>query len=146
MPLKSRIEKRPLVSPEANINLSIALCLSGGGFRATLFHLGSARRLNEFGMLSQLKVIASVSGGSILNGVLATRWPRLLIDDAGVILNFESEIAQPVRAFCSADLRTRVLFGTRLNPLNWPTLFRDFFAVSSGFLAELYQPLYQVCS
>ena len=61
----------------------VALCLSGGGFRATLFHLGALRRLNEFGLLSRFDAISSVSGGSILNGVLATRWPRLAIDIAG---------------------------------------------------------------
>ena len=32
----------------------IALALSGGGFRATLFHLGSAWRLNELGFLAKL--------------------------------------------------------------------------------------------
>ena len=31
-----------------------ALCLSGGGFRATLFHLGSLLRLNELGVLGRL--------------------------------------------------------------------------------------------
>jgi NTE family protein len=121
----------------------IALCLSGGGFRATLFHLGAVRRLNEFGMLSGLDVITSVSGGSILNGVLATRWPRLAIGTGGVITNFEEEIAKPVRAFCGTDIRTPLLLGTRLNPANWPMLLRDFFSVSAKYLAESYQPLYQ---
>jgi len=30
----------------------IGLCLSGGGYRAALFHLGALRRLNEFGILA----------------------------------------------------------------------------------------------
>src|SRR5262245_28221555 len=46
----------------------IALCLSGGGYRAMLFHLGALWRLNEAGLLSQLKRISSVSGGSITAG------------------------------------------------------------------------------
>lgn len=49
----------------------LALCLSGGGFRAALFHLGSLRRLNEFGILSQLDIVSAVSGGSMLAGHLA---------------------------------------------------------------------------
>lgn len=53
----------------------MAICLSGGGFRATLFHLGALRRLNQLGLLSQISTFSSVSGGSILNGVLATRFP-----------------------------------------------------------------------
>ena len=33
---------------------SVGLSLSGGGFRATLFHLGALRRLSEFGILPKL--------------------------------------------------------------------------------------------
>lgn len=31
----------------------IALCLSGGGFRATLFHLGAIQRLFELGIATR---------------------------------------------------------------------------------------------
>jgi NTE family protein len=48
-----------------------ALCLSGGGFRAALFHLGGLRRLNEHGILSQVDVVSAVSGGSMLAAHLA---------------------------------------------------------------------------
>jgi predicted acylesterase/phospholipase RssA len=51
-------EKR---APEAGA----ALCLSGGGYRAMLLHLGALRRLNEWGHLQKLARISSVSGGSI---------------------------------------------------------------------------------
>lgn len=56
----------------------LALCLSGGGFRAALFHLGALRRLNELGILSALDTITAVSGGSILAAHLAAAirpWP-----------------------------------------------------------------------
>ena len=81
---------------------SVGLSLSGGGYRATLFHLGAIRRLNEFGILPKLTTVSSVSGGSILNGFLATRLPKPLsqgIDD------FESEASNPGRKFCSLDIR-----------------------------------------
>jgi predicted acylesterase/phospholipase RssA len=55
----------------------IALCLSGGGYRAMLFHLGSLWRLNERGYLPKLNRISSVSGGSITAGVLGFKWDRL---------------------------------------------------------------------
>ena len=57
----------------------IALCLSGGGYRAMLFHLGSLWRLNELGFLPRLDRVSSVSGGSITAGALGTRLatPRL---------------------------------------------------------------------
>src|SRR5262249_28215587 len=65
------------------------LAMSGGGFRATLFHLGALVRLNEFGFLPKLDRISSVSGGSITNGLLAVRWHQLKFDAAtGVAANF----------------------------------------------------------
>jgi len=77
-----------------------ALAMSGGGFRATLFHLGSLWRLNEFGLLPKLKVITSVSGGSITAGYLGLRWKTLQFDK-DIANNFVSEIVQPLRTFCS---------------------------------------------
>lgn len=41
------------------------LALSGGGFRAAAFHLGTLRQLHQMGILSHIDVISSVSGGSI---------------------------------------------------------------------------------
>src|SRR5919198_6016666 len=83
----------------------IALCLSGGGFRAALFHAGALRRLNELGVLSQVDTIASVSGGSIIAAHLATRltpWPPART----VAANWDARIAQPFREFTSKNMRT----------------------------------------
>src|SRR5690348_18283259 len=55
----------------------IALCLSGGGYRAMLFHVGCLWRLNQLGMLARLDRISSVSGGSITSGVLGMNWREL---------------------------------------------------------------------
>lgn len=118
------------------------LCLSGGGFRATLFHLGAVRRLNELGVLARLAVITSVSGGSILNGILATRWSTLTLGPEGVLNDFESEVAQRVRRFCGRDLRTRLLVGYRTDPANWPDLLRNYLAVPANMLAREYGPLF----
>src|SRR5437870_13858685 len=49
----------------------VALCLSGGGFRADLFHLGVLRRLNELDILRKLRTITAVSGGGIAAARLA---------------------------------------------------------------------------
>jgi NTE family protein len=65
----------------------IGLCLSGGGFRAMLFHLGAFTRLNELGLLRRLDRVASVSGGWIAAGALAVAWNDLNFDDAGVATN-----------------------------------------------------------
>ena len=133
-------------APPEQTDRGWCLCLSGGGFRATLFHVGVIRRLNELGVLARLSTITSVSGGSILNGVLATRWSRLRFDPAaGVFTNIEEEVARPIRDFCSQDLRTKVLVGARLNPANLGMLIRDWFSVSANVLAEGYEPLFGGC-
>lgn len=128
--------------PAAADDRGWCLCLSGGGFRATLFHLGALNRLNELGVLSRLSTITSVSGGSILNGLLACRWSQLKREPSGIFSNFEDAVARPMREFCAQDLRTPLLLGTRLNPLKWPALLRDRFSVSANFLAQKYEPLY----
>ncbi len=43
----------------------VGLCLSGGGYRATIYHLGTLRKLHEMGILKDVDVISTVSGGSI---------------------------------------------------------------------------------
>ncbi|HYO15097.1 MAG TPA: patatin-like phospholipase family protein [Thermoanaerobaculia bacterium] len=52
----------------------IGLALSGGGFRATLFHLGVIRYLRSTDRLKNVSHIAAVSGGSILAAHLAANW------------------------------------------------------------------------
>jgi NTE family protein len=88
----------------------IGLCLSGGGFRATLFHLGALRRLNELGVLSRgdFRTVASVSGGSITAAQLATALTRLAVAPGRPIAGeaWEREVVAPLRAFTKKDVRT----------------------------------------
>ena len=44
----------------------VGLALSGGGFRASLFHIGILARLAECRVLRRVEVLSCVSGGSIL--------------------------------------------------------------------------------
>lgn len=44
----------------------IGLALSGGGYRAAAFHLGTLKALHQIGVLEHTDVISSVSGGSIV--------------------------------------------------------------------------------
>jgi NTE family protein len=78
----------------------IGLALSGGGYRATLYNLGSLWRLNDAGLLKKLTRITSVSGGSITSGALAVAWKTLDFDAAGRARNFPGAVAAPLRAFC----------------------------------------------
>jgi NTE family protein len=49
----------------------IALTLSGGGSRAIAFHLGCMRALHDHGILKNIAVISSVSGGSVIGALYA---------------------------------------------------------------------------
>jgi len=81
----------------------IGLCLSGGGYRASLFHLGTVRRLHELGILTRpdFRTISSVSGGSITNAQLAVTHPWPAPGAA-----WEQKVAQPLRAFTEKNIRT----------------------------------------
>src|SRR3954447_23561882 len=54
----------------------IGLALSGGGFRAGLYHLGLVRFLRDGGILPRITQITSVSGGSIFAAHLVLNWDR----------------------------------------------------------------------
>lgn len=82
----------------------MGLALSGGGFRASLFGLGSLWRLNELGWLKSLRRITSVSGGSLTAGALAACWSDLTFDENGRATNFDLLVVSRVRAFCSRTL------------------------------------------
>src|SRR5712691_9980818 len=88
-------------APEAGI----ALCLSGGGYRAMLFHLGALWRIKELGYLQKLDRISSVSGGSITSGALAMNWASLDFDpSSGVARAFDARVVQPLRTMASTTI------------------------------------------
>jgi len=85
--------------PRGKLEEGTALCLSGGGTRALLYHVGALWRMNEMGLLPRLERISSVSGGSIVAGVLGMSWHRLEWDDDGSAVNFDPLVLRPLRAF-----------------------------------------------
>ena len=76
----------------------IGLCLSGGGYRAMVFHVGALWRLYEAGLLNTIDRISSVSGGSITAGVLAPQVARAELR-SGRTLNddFVPKVVAPLR-------------------------------------------------
>ena len=88
---------------------SIGLCLSGGGFRASLFHLGVLRYLAEANQLSNVSAISTVSGGSIISAFLATKWGKL--EEKSYSLDaFTKEVYEPFIGYVtSRSLRNRWL-------------------------------------
>ena len=79
---------------------AIGLCLSGGGYRAMLFHVGTLLRLNEASYLGKLDRISSVSGGSITSGVLGLHWKDLGITTSSPAPNI-SIVVDKIRKLAS---------------------------------------------
>jgi predicted acylesterase/phospholipase RssA len=82
----------------------IGLAFSGGGFRATLFHLGVVRYLYETHLLRNVRLMTSVSGGSVLAGHLNKRW----VDYTGPDGCFDEAVRELLQ-FIASDLRGRIL-------------------------------------
>jgi NTE family protein len=112
MPNPSAVEQlEPFLSPVADAGPAgevspneVGLCLSGGGYRAMIFHVGVLWRLNEMGWLPKLTRISSVSGGSITAGVLALAWRNLGFDAAGIATNFRSLVVDPLRKMAGTSI------------------------------------------
>ena len=94
-------------SPEPGI----ALCLSGGGYRAMLFHAGCLWRLNQLGLLGKLNRVSSVSGGSIIAGVLGMNWKDLDIQPNAESRRFEDLLIGPIRQAASTTIDEGAIFG-----------------------------------
>ena len=90
----------------------IALCLSGGGYRAMLFHVGAIIRLNELGRLRSLNRISSVSGGSITAATLGAAWTELEFGADGVARNLDDLVVAPVRGLAGRTIdRGSIVWG-----------------------------------
>lgn len=105
-------------APPESARQGIALCLSGGGYRALLFHLGALKRLNELGILAKLRTVSSVSGGSIASARLASA-PFYPLSGAVDPAAWEKDVARPLRSFAGRNIRTPAIL-RRLLPWNWP--------------------------
>lgn len=85
------------------------LALSGGGYRAMLFHIGAMWRLHELGLLDQVRVVSSVSGGSIAAGILAASYERIRNDPPGEATCYRNLVADPAVRFATESLDWKVV-------------------------------------
>ena len=116
--------------PSAPPPPGIGLCLSGGGYRAMLFHVGAIWRLNELGLLrkeiivegaeaagpQRLMRVSSVSGGSITAGVLALKWSSLAFNAANVATNLDQLFVQPIRKLAGITVDVGAIIWGKLIP------------------------------
>jgi len=111
-------ERIPLTSDRGTaeqLEDKLALCLSGGGYRAMLFHLGVLWYLNDARYLQKLDRISSVSGGSLTAGVLAMRWNELRFQD-GIAANFADLVVNRVRKIASTNIDAGSVIRGALTP------------------------------
>lgn len=114
------------------VQQGLALALSGGGFRATLFHIGAGWRLVELGVLTQINRISSVSGGSIYAGVLASSWSSFSHDPS--VATYQRVVVDPLRQFCRQEIDTPAIGEGLLTP--WKSAGD---VVASKYSASLFQ-------
>src|SRR5262245_20786029 len=87
----------------------VALSLSGGGYRAMMFHVVALCRLNEVGLLGKLTRISCVSGGSITAGYLGFIWNKLQFK-AGKAGNFDLFV-NGIRAMADTSVDAGAVIG-----------------------------------
>lgn len=83
--------------------MSLGLALSGGGFRATLFHLGVIGLLRDQQLLSRVTHISSVSGGSIVAAHMVLNWEKYVGTDEAFNL-----VVRELLDFVQTDIRGRI--------------------------------------
>ena len=107
--------------------MKIGMALSGGGYRATVFHLGVLDWFARTGHLGEVKFLSTVSGGSICVGLIfaasGNRWP----DDDQYLKEVVPKIRKlMMKVDLMRDLTLRAIF----NPL-------QIFKTRADDLAEL---------
>ncbi|GAB3596894.1 patatin-like phospholipase family protein [Angustibacter peucedani] len=108
--------REPTASPRSRHG--VGLCLSGGGYRAALLHLGALRRLDELGVLAQVRTVSGVSGGSLAAAALAhpgLGWPDPGGEGLQRVAGLEPLVGGALRALTSRNVRTPALL-SRLLP------------------------------
>lgn len=94
----------------------MALCLSGGGYRAIVFHVGALWRLNEAGYLPRFDTISAVSGAAVAAAYLGQKFKDLEFDGNGVAVEFEDLVAKPLCSFARHSIDTVAVIEGVLNP------------------------------
>ena len=125
----------------SNIENKLGLCLSGGGFRAALFHIGTLAALAERELLHKVEVLSTVSGGSIIGAYYYLKVKQLLegnrpgcpLPTAAIYIDIVREIERDFLAAVQKNLRVR-LFS---NPYKTARMLLDEKYSRSDRMAEL---------
>lgn len=106
----------------------IGVALSGGGFRASLFHIGVLARLAEMDILKHVHVISTVSGGSIIGAYYYLKIKELLEGNRKDLTGGQGRITRECYVAIIREIETEFLDGVQNNLRG--RLFAD--AISNG--------------
>lgn len=110
-----RLAGAETLAAASSLRGKVGMALSGGGFRAALFHLGVLARLAEMGVLRSVEVLSTVSGGSIVGSHYYLHLRRLLMErcdgqlGAGDYVELVRNVQDTFLAGIRKNLRTRCL-------------------------------------
>ncbi|MBB2484650.1 hypothetical protein H5407_05360 [Mitsuaria sp. WAJ17] len=133
----------------------LGLALAGGGFRASLFHVGVLRYLARADLLRYVEVLSTVSGGSLVGALYVLQLKQVLEDrDARVpgsgplrlevddYVGIVAEVEARIREIVSQNLRMRLL----LNVGRWTAISLGLASLGKHFARYLDAQLFnRVC-
>ena len=122
--------------------MKLGLALSGGGFRASFFHLGVLARMAEWGLLRHVEALSTVSGGSILGAVYYVHLKRLLETKADADIRDEDyvHLVEQMEGSFLAAVQKNIRMRNFLNPWKNIKMSRADYSRSDR-IGELYDEL-----
>lgn len=111
---KSSENKTAQIEP----NEKLGLALSGGGFRASFFHIGVLAQMAMLGLLRHVEVISTVSGGSIIGALYYLHIKRLLEEKADIEITDQDyiEIMKKIEHYFLKTVQRNIRMRTFSNP------------------------------
>ncbi|MEN3326247.1 MAG: hypothetical protein V7638_1054 [Acidobacteriota bacterium] len=123
----------------------IGLALSGGGFRASLYHIGVLAQLAELDLLRKVEVVSCVSGGSILGAHYYLKVRHLLQTKTDAEITREDyiqlvhEMIDEFVAGVQKNIRTRVAVNPFKNfRIFWSNEYSRTFRIAELYEEHLY--------
>ncbi|MGC5328996.1 patatin-like phospholipase family protein [Brevibacillus sp. SYSU BS000544] len=101
-------------------NKLIGIALSGGGFRASFFHIGVLTQMARQGILKYVDVISTVSGGSIIGAFYYLKLKKKIEDSSDVLSDEDyillvKEIEEEFYNCVKKNIRKQIYFSWDLN-------------------------------
>lgn len=117
--------------------MKLGLALSGGGFRASFFHIGVLAKMAEIGKLRQVEVISTVSGGSIVGAMYYIKLKKLLDNNASPTNQQLVNLVQDLEVEFLEGVQQNIRMQSLSNPLKNLRMSLANYSISDR-LAELY--------